>query len=174
IDAHGDVEGRALAKRYVGAFDEGYEAEVSPAQAVRDIANLERLGSEGVGFDLVNKVDDPEASVLVYYPSGRSRALSDVLPMLENLGLRVLDQNPYDLVIDGELSVVDVYRVRDQDGRRLDGREVNYRLLEGLVALSSRRAESDALNRLVLYADLTVRRVSLLRGYQMDYSQLEL
>ncbi|HEX7000486.1 MAG TPA: NAD-glutamate dehydrogenase, partial [Trueperaceae bacterium] len=174
IEAHGDVEGRALAKRYVGAFDEGYEAEVSPAQAVRDIANLESLGMGAVGFDLINKVDDHEASVLVYYPSGRSRALSDVLPILENLGLRVLDQNPYDLVVDGEPRGVDVYRVQDRAGKQLDVRQDKARLLEALLALAAGSAESDSLNQLVLYAGLSVRQVSLLRAYQMYYSQLNL
>ncbi len=174
IEAHGDVEGRTLAKRYIGSFDEGYEAEVTPAQAVRDIANLERLDPSAVGFDLINKVDDPEASVLVYYPSGRSRALSDVLPMLENLGLRVLDQNPYDLTVDGEHRGVDVYRVQSNAGAQLDVRHDKARLLEALLALTSGAAESDALNQLVLYADLTFRQVSLLRAYQMYYSQLNL
>src|SRR5690606_19157440 len=100
IEVNGEVRGRALAKRYAGAFDEGYEAEVSPAQAVRDIGNLESLPRDHNGFDLLNPVAERgSASALVFYPvisdatkTGRGRALSDVLPLLENLGLRVLDQ----------------------------------------------------------------------------------
>jgi len=174
VERFGETEGRALARRYGGAFDEGYYAEVRPARAVLDIANLERLGPGETGFDLIDDEDDPEATVLVYYPAGRSRALSDVLPMLENLGLRVIDQNPYDVRLEGGRRAVDVYRVTDLDGRRLDVARDEARLVEALHALVSGEAENDALNRLVLYAGLTIRQVALLRAYQMYYSQLNL
>ncbi len=173
VEVHGETEGRALAKRYGAAFDEGYEAEVSPERAVRDVANLERLRGE-VGFDLLNEDDDPEATVLVYYPSGRSRALSDVLPILENIGLRVLDQNPYDVDLGGERRAVDVYRVQDLQGKRLDVDRDGRRLATALHSLTSGEAENDPLNQLVLYAGLSIRQVSLLRAYQMYYSQLNL
>jgi glutamate dehydrogenase len=174
IERFGEAEGRALARRYGGAFDEGYYAEVRPARAVQDIANLERLGPGETGFDLVDDEEDREATVLVYYPAGRRRALSDVLPMLENLGLRVVDQNPYDVALDGGERAVDVYRVTDMEGRRLDVARDEERLIAALRALASGEAENDALNRLVLYAGLTIRQVALLRAYQMYYSQLNL
>jgi len=174
IERFGEAEGRALARRYGHAFDEGYYAEVRPARAVEDVANLERLGPGETGFDLVDDEQDRDATVLVYYPADRSRALSDVLPMLENLGLRVIDQNPYDVRLDDGERAVDVYRVTDLDGRRLDVASDEGRLVEALHALAAGTAENDALNRLVLYAGLTVRQVALLRAYQMYYSQLNL
>jgi len=170
----GESEGRALARRYGGAFDEGYYAEVRPERAVEDIVNLERLGPDETDFDIVEDEADTEATVLVYYPAGRSRALSDVLPMLENLGLRVLDQNPYDVHLEDGERGVDVYRVTDREGRRLDVARVEDRLVWALRALTAGGAENDALNRLVLYAGLTIRQVALLRAFQMYYSQLNL
>jgi len=170
----GEAEGRALAKRYANAFGEGYEAEVTPARAAEDVANLERLAPDEVGFDLVNDDDDPEATALVYYPAGGLRALSDVLPMLENLGLRVLDQNPYDVTVDGRRRAIDVFRVTDRRGARLDVARDEGRLVEALIKVEAGAAENDALNGLVLEAGLTVRQVALLRAYQMYYSQLNL
>src|SRR5690606_24797148 len=124
---------------------------------------------------------------------GRGRALSDVLPLLENLGFRVLDQNPYvvapsgsqprvgDRAVDGvgdadtsDIRSVDMFRVQTSAGAQVDVRNDKARLLEALVALSDGSAESDNLNRLVMWAGLTVRQVALLRAYQMYYAQLNL
>ena len=182
IEANGEVKGRALAKRYAEAFDEGYEAEVSAAQAVRDIGNLESLPSDRNGFDLLNPVAERgSASALIFYPGtfdaanvGRGRALSDVLPLLENLGLRVLDQNPYNLSVDGVKRAVDVYRVQSEAGAQLDIKRDKARLLQALAGLVEGSIENDDLNRLVLRAGLDHRQVALLRAYQMYYSQLNL
>ncbi|HZJ09488.1 MAG TPA: hypothetical protein VFD39_07330, partial [Trueperaceae bacterium] len=179
IDCHGEVAGRALARRYLEAFDEGYEAEVSAGQAVRDIDNLEALAPGETGFDLLNPVNERgAASALIFYPAGEGRehgrALSDVLPLLENLGLRVLDQNPYNVEVDGMTRAVDVYRVQTQDGQQLDIKTEKARLLEALGGLVTGTVENDVLNRLVLRAGLSVRQVALLRAYQMYYSQLNL
>src|SRR5690606_8572664 len=74
IEAQGEIEGRALARRYAEAFDEGYEAEVSPSQAVRDIGNLESLPLGQSGFDLLNPVTERgAASALIFYPAGHGR-----------------------------------------------------------------------------------------------------
>lgn len=176
IEVHGEVRGRELARRYEQAFDEGYEAEVSPAQAVHDIANLEKLTDRGNVFDLVNPVTDGDSAVtlLIFYHLGRGRALSDVLPLLENLGFRVLDQNPYVVVPALDIRSVDVFRVQTSAGAQVDVRNDKARLLEALDGLSDGSAENDRLNRLVMTAGLTVRQVALLRAYLMYYAQLNL
>jgi len=196
IEVNGEVRGRELARRYEAAFDEGYEAEVSPAQAVHDIANLERLTDRANVFDLVNPETDGDDAVtlLIFYHLGRGRALSDVLPMLENLGFRVLEQNPYlvkparDVPREGDRAAaasdatdsvsavgvrsVDVFRVQTSAGAQVDVLNDKARLLEALDGLSDGTAENDSLNRLVMTAGLTVRQVSLLRAYLMYYAQL--
>src|SRR5690606_9675900 len=134
------------------------------------------------GFDLLNPVAERgSASALVFYPvisdatkTGRGRALSDVLPLLENLGLRVLDQNPYNLIVDGVKRAVDVYRVQSEAGAQLDIKRDKTRLLQALAGLVEGSIENDDLNRLVLRAGLDHRQVALLRAYQMYYSQLNL
>src|SRR5690606_18705931 len=198
IEAHGELRGRELARRYQKAFDEGYEAEVSPAQAVHDIANLEKLRDRANVFDLVNPVSggDGAITLLIFYHLGPGRALSDVLPMLENLGFRVLDQNPYVVAVSGEqprvldravsgageddgeqepdIRSVDVFRVQTDAGAQVDVRNDKARLLEALDGLTDGSAENDRLNRLVMTAGLTVRQVALLRAYLMYYAQLNL
>jgi glutamate dehydrogenase len=173
VSESGEVEGRELAERYQTAFDERYQADNSSRSAVRDIFNLERV-ADTYRVDLFNPVGgrrEDGVTLLKIYHRSPGLVLSEVLPILENLGLKVLEQVSYQLVPGGEQGI-DVFRVQDRSGKRLDIRRHRLRLIEALECLLRGAAENDRLNRLVLYASLTIRQVLLLRAYQMYYAQL--
>ncbi|MDA0699790.1 MAG: NAD-glutamate dehydrogenase [bacterium] len=185
--AVGEREGRRLAERYVRAFDARYKADTSASGALRDVGHLERLGERrepeagteaagrAVHVDVVQPIDDPrgnEMSHVRIYRHGDGMALSDVLPVLEDLGFRVLEQVSY-LVRDGGLRLgIDVFKVQDEAGAPIDVRAHGPRLIEAAENILRGEAEHDRLGRLVLYGGLTVREVALLRAYQMHYVQL--
>ena len=176
LEASGERAGRALANRYADAFDDRYRAHVTPNQALRDIANLERLEDRDHVIDLINpvqEVGEPATTLLIYHV-GHGLPLSDVMPLMENLGFRVIEQNPYNLTVEGASRGIDVFRVQDHRGEAIDVRADRERLIEAMEALLAGDAESDRLNRLVLDAKLDVRQVALLRAYQMYYAQLNL
>ncbi len=176
LEASGERAGRALANRYAHAFDDRYRAHVTPNQALRDIANLERLDGRVHVIDLINpvqEVGEPATTLLIYHV-GHGLPLSDVMPLMENIGFRVIEQNPYNLTVEGEGRGIDVFRVQDHRGQAIDVRADRQRLVEAMEALLAGEAESDRLNRLVLDAKLDVRQVALLRTYQMYYAQLNL
>ena len=118
------------------------------------------------------------------YHRGRTLVLSDVLPILENLGLRVLEQVSYTFELGTPLETpaaaepevpicgLDIFRVQDATGTPIGVEEDGERLRGALLALLGGAAENDTLNRLVLYANLTVRQVALLRALQMYAAQL--
>lgn len=173
--AAGDAAvGQQLADRYLAAFDERYRANVAPEHAVTDVLNLEQLARVPRVVDLhaVAPSADGTQALLRVYHRGHGLALSDVLPVLENVGLRVIEQYPYEMVIEGRQCGVDVYTVANAAGRELDVAAVKPRMVEALEALLARDVENDRLNRLVLHAGLTIRQVALLRAYQMYYSQV--
>ncbi|HEX7022274.1 MAG TPA: NAD-glutamate dehydrogenase domain-containing protein, partial [Trueperaceae bacterium] len=179
VGAKGEMAGRRLAARYAGAFDERYKADTSAGVALRDIENLEDLGDRDFVVDIVNPVDERKDSAthLRIYHRRHTLVLSDILPLLENLGMKVLEQVSYRAEIRGEdgpsVRGIDIFRVQDGAGRILDVRDSGERLVGALMALLDGRAENDPLNRLVLYADLSIRQVALLRTYQMYYGQLD-
>ena len=167
--------GRRLAERWLPAMDDRYQADVTPAQAERDIDNLEALGERGAAVDLLTPVGaqrDEEVSLLKIYHRRETLVLSDVLPMLENLGLRILEQVAYPLETPTGMRGIDVFRVTSSGGRALDVRRDRERLVAAVERLLSGGVDSDRLNRLVLAAGLTLREVALLRAYQMYYAQL--
>ncbi len=172
IQARGERLGRELASKYGPAFDDSYRADIAPTQAVKDVANLERIVAGRPVFDLANRQDQPGLTRLNIYHRDRALALSDVLPTLENLGLRIFEQYPYNLTVDGEHAGVDLFLVQTLGREQLDLARDRERLLAALSAVFAREAEDDSLNQLVLYAGLTYRQVALLRAYQMYYAQL--
>jgi glutamate dehydrogenase len=172
---HGAGDGRKLAERWLPAMDERYQADVTPAQALRDVENLEALGERPVAVDLLTPQGeraDEGVSLLKVYHRLDTLVLSDVLPMLENLGLRVLEQVAYPLHAAHGLHGIDVFRVQDARNRALDVRRDGDRLIRAVERLLAGGVDSDRLNRLVLAAGLTLREVALLRAYQMYYAQV--
>ncbi len=175
VAAHGARDGRRLAERYGAAFDPRYTADTGAPLAVRDIDNLERMGAESVLADVLQPLEpqgeDATALVRIYH-QGHGMALSDVLPVLENVGFRVVEQVPYMLTLGNGKRGIEVFRVRDARDRPLDVRRHRERVVDALESLLRGRAENDRLNRLVLHGELTVRQVALLRTYQMHFAQL--
>ena len=189
----GRAAGRRLAARYAGAFDERYRADTTPQTALRDVGSLEQLEQAAQTAPetppyLVNLLNPHEsvhasqqgfgrdASHLEVYHAGRTLVLSDALPLLENLGLRVLEQVAYTFNLtapEGSATYgLDIFRVQDRDGTPLNVERDGARLRAALTELLQGEAENDRMNRLVLYAGLTVRQVSLLRALQMYAAQL--
>src|SRR3989442_1412434 len=88
------------------------------------------------------------------------------MPVLENLGLRVLAEDQEGVTPAGApRQSVQTFFVQDRAGRRLDPEAVGPGLPAALLALGAGRAESDGLGRLVIEAGLDWRAVACLRTY---------
>ncbi len=177
VRVHGEVEGRRLAAVYAGRFPAGYAATTSVQTALLDIAALERLcpGPDGTACatDVAMTLRaDSERSGLVrfnLYKVGAGVELSAFLPILESLGLTVVEEVPYRLDGPGgegpeELHIHD-FGVR-VDGVDFDVERDGPRLAAAALAIWRRQAEPDVLNRLVLRAGLSWDEVVVLRTYR--------
>ena len=173
INLKGDL-GRALSKTYLSIFDDGYKADTPIASAVYDIQAFEELKEQSYLVKIMNlfeeRFNDTMTQLKIYH-QGRALILSDVMPILENLGFRVLEQSSYTLSFTQHTQGLDIFRVQDKKGLPLNVREDATRLEAALLALLNHQAENDRLNQLVL-AGLNLRQVALLRAYQMYYAQL--
>ena len=177
----GDVEGARVAKLYAESFDEAYKAATSFNVATKDISNLDKLFSSKDGHFVVDFINAPEDQLtnpctqlrIVHY--GASFHLSDVLPILENLGLKVLVQNSYAVrSATNQEANLDVFRVQKKaSGQPLDAQTDRVRFLAALDSLLEGRAENDRLNGLVLTTTLSLRQVALLRSYLVHLGQIQ-
>ncbi|MBD3648898.1 MAG: NAD-glutamate dehydrogenase, partial [Pseudomonadales bacterium] len=96
----GEHRGHELFEIFRGVFGPGYEDEFSAEAAVRDIdLILDEMSDENpLGLDF-HTVEVGEKISAHFKIINRKTALplSDVVPILENLGVRVVEEHPYDI-----------------------------------------------------------------------------
>ncbi|MBU6235843.1 MAG: NAD-glutamate dehydrogenase, partial [Alphaproteobacteria bacterium] len=97
----------------------------------------------------------------------RAAALSDVLPMLENMGFRVESELPYEVTPqEGAVTVwIHEIHLKLASGATVNLDEIKKQAEAALLAIWYGEAESDALNALVMTAGLEWRDVVILRAY---------
>ncbi|MGR6839678.1 NAD-glutamate dehydrogenase [Aliivibrio wodanis] len=169
----GESEGTAIAKKYQRAFPRSYKEATLPGSAVADIERLELLS------------DDNKLGMLFYRPQEERKGspnvkfklfhrdepihLSDVMPMLENLGLRVIGESPYSVTkSDGSVDwILDFSMIHNGSNgpSEVDLRQAREPFQEAFAQVWSGQLESDGFNRLVLGAGLSGREVTILRAY---------
>ncbi len=158
-----------LGARYAEALPEEYKASTDIATAVNDIRHVEEL-RDGVTtrVDIANPIGirDERFTAIKLYLRGEQLVLSEIMPVLENLGLRVFAEDPVTIpALDDAPIHLHTFFVQDTAGNRLDVRRHGERLAAALLRVRSGRVENDALNRLVLAAGLDWEVVDLLRTY---------
>ena len=169
----GEQNGLALARRYAHGFPAGYQEAVSPAVALADIERAERaLASGELQISLYREDGDrPQDLRLKLLRAGDPIPLSDVLPLLENMGLRVLTEVPHSLhpLREGggapaRLHLHD-FTLTTASGGGVDIDTVREAFQTALGRTWTGGMESDGFNRLVLLAGLQWREIKLLRAY---------
>ena len=162
VRAKGESDGLRLARRFAKGLPPGYIDAVTPEMAAKDLVRADQLSSEK---DLALKLYQGEEGLrFKAIRLDRVIALSDALPMLENLGLRILSEHPYELEADGRVVAIQDFVVQaqrplgDLAAARADFEDAFARIWSG-------DAENDGFNKLVLAAGLTWRQVAMLRGY---------
>ncbi|MGW3447941.1 NAD-glutamate dehydrogenase [Streptomyces sp. NPDC001076] len=171
----GEERAAELQRRYTNAFPEGYKADHTPRAAVADLVHLERL-TEEPGNDFALSLYEPVGAApgerrFKIYRKGAAISLSAVLPVLNRLGVEVIDERPYELrcadrttawIYDFGLRMPKVAGGGNGDYLGDDGRE---RFQDAFAATWTGLAENDGFNALVLSAGLSWRQAMVLRAY---------
>ena len=165
----GEAAGLALAGRYRRVLPLAYQDDVAPADALGDLAELEALREQPQGLRLC-----------LHRPAGQKRErvhlkivklgdpvpISDILPMLENFGLRVISERPYELTWpEGGAAWIQDFELEHRERLEIDIAQIDVNFREGFAAAWSGRVENDGFNRLLLGAALSVRQIVVLRAY---------
>ena len=163
LQAGGDTDGR-LAARFLDAFPLSAQEVITPAEAAADIAVLAGLGTaQPLGVRLLLDAQ-AQVSGLKLYREGAPVALSDALPLLENFGLRVLNQDPIELSpASGERQWVQSFALQATTPGELTPEALRRLFETAFLATWNGACENDGLNKLVLAASLSARQVTALR-----------
>ena len=174
VRVHGPVEGRRLASVYTRRFPAGYAETTTVATALLDIAELEKIGSETVeafcSMTLRPDKSNPDLLRFVLYQMGGGVELSQFVPVLESLGLTVVEEIPYRLETQEHDGGPDLLHIHDF-GVRATGGALNVdadgeRVARAAMAIFEGKAAADRLNRLVVSAALEWEDVVVLRSYR--------
>ncbi|WP_309061793.1 NAD-glutamate dehydrogenase, partial [Streptomyces sp.] len=166
----GEERAAELLRRYASAFTEGYKADHSPRNAVADLVRIELLSDErNFELSLYEPVGAaPEERRFKIYRRGEAVSLSAVLPVLQRLGVEVVDERPYELRC-ADRSVAWIYdfglRMPKAAGADYLGDDARERFQDAFAATWTGKAENDGFNALVLSAGLTWRQAMVLRAY---------
>jgi glutamate dehydrogenase len=166
--AYDDGDSRILNARYERAFPEALRVATHATDAVRDVRALEALAATGqpqcsLYYDRAD--DERENSTLRLYLS-ESPFLSDILPIADHFGLRVLDAQLSEVSpADRSTVYVESLRILPLGPQQEDLDAISERLSDALRATLVGEMQSDPLNGLVLGAGLDWRQVDLIRTY---------
>ncbi|HUH15052.1 MAG TPA: NAD-glutamate dehydrogenase [Gaiellaceae bacterium] len=163
----GEERAGPLFERYGEAFPGAYREDFSAAQAVSDVLRIERLDPDGdLGMSLYVPLE-PTLDHLAFklVRSGKPILLSDVLPLLENMGVRVSDERPYEVVRAGGPPVwIYDFGLRHDEGAEFQADDVREMFQDAFARAWRGESENDGFNRLVLAARLTAREITILRA----------
>ncbi|MBB1428835.1 NAD-glutamate dehydrogenase [Pseudoalteromonas sp. SG43-4] len=176
LESAGEARGNDLNRKYCNAFARSYKDEVLPSAAVVDIEKLELLSDENKLEMLFYRPQEEANSNIVrlsLFHKDEPIHLSDVMPMLENFGLRVVGETPYSVkTSDGRINwIMDFSMLIDSKGMA-DFDKISARFRAALTNVWGNRLENDGFNRLVLMGGLTGREASILRAYAKYMRQI--
>ncbi len=175
-DTFGFEDGPKLFRRYRDVFPPGYQASVTPREACSDVERIEQMLATNTRrtVDLYKPEDaQPGHMHFMIYRLGEPIALSEALPLLEDMGVDVYTENPFEAKLpDGESMWIQDFHLRHESGEDLDFDAVEEPFEESFEAVLGGLAENDGLNRLILSAGLDWRQTALVRCYTKYLLQL--
>ncbi|MDT8448973.1 MAG: NAD-glutamate dehydrogenase [Wenzhouxiangellaceae bacterium] len=163
----GEEKGLELLHRFGNAFPLSYQSDVAP-----HVASFDVLTAAGL-----RRVDDLQMSL--YKPRKRGQGilrfklfkydspipLSDVLPMLENLGMRIVSERPYELTPDdGNRIWIQDFDMQPPVAGPISLDAIRDKFQIAFEQTWRGRNENDGFNRLILLARLEWRQACMLRA----------
>jgi glutamate dehydrogenase len=163
---------------YLVGVPQGYKDDVDPVRALADLRRVRGLHPGDEPLLSLEPGADPDELRLRLFLAGAAITLSAVLPMLQSLGVEVLDERAYPIDRpDGIRCWIYDFglRVDEATGKAIRGRawpELRREFCAAFAAIWRGDAEVDRFNALVLHAAVDWRQAALLRAYAAYTRQL--
>ncbi|PIW06574.1 MAG: NAD-glutamate dehydrogenase, partial [Comamonadaceae bacterium CG17_big_fil_post_rev_8_21_14_2_50_60_13] len=172
MQSYGESVGLSLTNSFAQAFSSVYRDDFPGAAAADDAHVLSTLAPlAGMAVRLYRPLNGSAGQTRLKIYNTAKVALSDSLPVLERMGARVLDEQPY--------------KVTPSDGPSLWIHDLGLQLPQKTVFSSIKarfealflqvwrnEVDSDDLNQLVLVTELDARSISVLRAYTRYFKQI--
>src|SRR6202521_6188476 len=163
----GEEAANRIGTVYATAFPAAYRDEISPRVAMHDIATMEKLSPDApLQLSLYRPLEAaPGVLRRRLFHLGEPIPLSGSLPMLEHMGVKVLDERSYEIERAGapEVFIHDFGMTHGLDG--LEVGSVKALFEDAFAKVWRGEIENDDFNRLVLRGTLPAQDITILRTY---------
>ena len=174
VDVEGEARGLELFKRWSTAFPADYRERVAARAAIADVAKLAPLtDAQPLGLALYRPLGaEPGVWGFKVYRRGGAVVLSDSLPMLERMGVRVMSEHNHR--IDDGATVISLhdFDLRVPVAEHVEPGEIARLFEDAFARVFNGEVENDDFNRLVLRAGLAADEVVILRAYAKYCKQI--
>ena len=166
-----------LTLNYAEAFPISYTMKYQAKHSIFDIENIEKaLSSKSIVLDLYKPEDMDKKNIrLKIFHVGSPVTLSDVLPILEDMGLRVIAELPFEVKPESSEKSVWIHdfllEMPELDGV-IDLKKIKYNFEEAFIKTWDNEVEKDSLNHLVLSSGANWHEITILRAYVRYIKQL--
>ncbi|HEX6832463.1 MAG TPA: NAD-glutamate dehydrogenase domain-containing protein, partial [Rudaea sp.] len=165
VQKHGEEKGLKLASRYGKALPAGYIEEVTPHVAAADVESAASLkDANDLRISLYRSRRKNDNLHFKLYRYGAPITLSEALPMLENMGLKILSEHPYEMQVGDTTIVIQDFDVQTAARCDFDIDQIKDAFAASFERIWRGQAENDGFNRLILSANMDWRQVAMLRG----------
>ncbi|MFT5210584.1 MAG: glutamate dehydrogenase [Flavobacterium sp.] len=172
---HESIEAERLFQIYRNVFSPGYRADFSIGSAYGDLHYIEQLSEDyplALKFYEVEEGGKQSIRFKLYHWGG-ALPLSDVIPILENLGAKTIEEHPYELSRQGEEVWIHDFLLEliVTPGGGFGALQAIFE--EAFSEIWRHGKENDSFNRLVTTAAMNIRQVGLIRAYARYFGQLQ-
>lgn len=165
VKQFGEAQGLKYYTKYRKAFPASYTEYYLPTSAIDDIKKMEALSNDHPLGMLFYKSGSTALRLKLFHMQ-HTIALSDVLPTLENMGLRVIGERPHEIIFkDGSMIWITDFDMVYQRDAAIDIENSVDIFQDAFAHIWFGQAENDGFNHLVLAAQLTWNEIAVLRAY---------
>ena len=169
LEAHGEEVSNQLLRDYREAFSSAYQDKYDARIAVQDIHSIAELSEhQAIALSVYHSLTNEPATIVQFKIFHRqyTLALSDVIPVLENLGFRVVSESAYDIrAKSGAVVWLHDFKLAHQFSSSIDLHAIKNQFMSAFAAIWNGQADSDSFNALITTAGLHWRQVVMLRAY---------
>lgn len=169
LESHGEEISNQLLHDYRDAFSSSYQEQYDARTAVQDIHSIAELSeNQNIALSLYHSLVSNNETVVQFkiFHREQTLALSDVIPVLENLGFRVVSESACDICPQsGPVVWLHDFKLVHQYKKSIDLHSIKSQFLGAFSAIWNGNADNDSFNALITTVGITWREVVMLRAY---------
>lgn len=166
VNRYGEALGLKYYYKYQKAFPTSYTEFYSTFEALNDIEKIETLTPAHPLAMLFFKSDEHHVLSLKLFHLNHAIVLSDVLPIFENMGLRIIGERPHELKFkEGARVWIHDFDMTYVMSRDIDINSIKDTFQEAFTKVWFGEAENDGFNKLIIESNLMWQETAMLRAY---------